>query len=219
MEPTDPTQDKPVDDTTTATETPVIEAAPAEISPTSEAVAPTPIPTTSPEAIVAPAAATPTSSISTPSSTPAVAASEVMEFAGIGRRFFALLLDGIVFALVFGGLDYALGGNGGYDVNEYNELVATGISTTVLQIISVAVTAAYHTYFIGSMGQTPGKRIMGIKVVTTSGERPSYGIALMRYLVSLISGAVFLLGYIWAFFSKEKQTWHDKAAHTFVVKA
>ena len=38
-------------------------------------------------------------------------------------------------------------------------------------------------------------------------------------IASIVSGAVLLLGYLWAFFNPKVQTWHDLAAKTFVIKA
>jgi uncharacterized RDD family membrane protein YckC len=56
-------------------------------------------------------------------------------------------------------------------------------------------------------------------VVDADGNRPSVGAALIRTLVAYLSGAVLLLGYLWALWDPRKQTWHDKVAGTFAVKA
>jgi len=44
-----------------------------------------------------------------------------------------------------------------------------------------------------------------------------YGRAFVRWLVSLVSGFVILIGYLWMLWDSEKQTWHDKAANSVVV--
>ena len=44
------------------------------------------------------------------------------------------------------------------------------------------------------------------------------GRAIGRYFVSLISGFVCLLGYLWMLWDSQKQTWHDKAVSAKVVK-
>ena len=46
-----------------------------------------------------------------------------------------------------------------------------------------------------------------------------YSRALVRFLMRIISGAVFYLGYLWMLWDKEKQCWHDKAANDVVVPA
>ncbi len=220
MEPTDPTA---TPETTPAPETqaPEMPAAEETMAPV-EPVAPAPAPVASQDPIAAspaPVAAPMAAPVSTPAATPAPASDQTMVYAGIGKRFVALFLDGVVLGIVSYGIS-SLGGDSEVTVDAYGNLVQSGGMTYMMsQLISLVIYGAYYIYFIGSMGQTPGKRIMGIKVVTTTGEHPSFGVATMRYLVSLLSAAVGGLGYLWAFFNKEHQTWHDKAAGTYVVKA
>ena len=45
----------------------------------------------------------------------------------------------------------------------------------------------------------------------------SYGRAFARNLGRLLSGLVFLLGYLWMLWDRDRQTWHDKIASTTVV--
>ena len=42
--------------------------------------------------------------------------------------------------------------------------------------------------------------------------------AVLRILVSYISGLALLIGYLWMIFDSNNQTWHDKATNTIVVK-
>ena len=61
-------------------------------------------------------------------------------------------------------------------------------------------------------------RVLGIRAIdAVTGARIDYGKAFIRYLVSLVSALAFLLGYFWMLWDREKQTWHDKVAGTFVV--
>jgi uncharacterized RDD family membrane protein YckC len=86
-------------------------------------------------------------------------------------------------------------------------------------LISLAVGIGYSVYFIGSRsGQTPGMRVLNIRAVdAATGGRVDYGRAFVRYLVAIVSGLVCYLGYLWMLWDPERQTWHDKAAGTFVV--
>jgi hypothetical protein len=43
-----------------------------------------------------------------------------------------------------------------------------------------------------------------------------YSRVAIRWLVSIVSAAVTLLGYFWMLWDPEKQTWHDKAAGSIV---
>jgi len=59
---------------------------------------------------------------------------------------------------------------------------------------------------------------MNIRVVDVdTGGRIDYGRALIRHLMSLVSGYACLIGYLWMLWDPEKQTWHDKVAGTYVV--
>jgi uncharacterized RDD family membrane protein YckC len=127
--------------------------------------------------------------------------------AGFWRRFFALLLDGLVIAIPAGIL-IAIGAaanSGAVFALGYVVLVAGGI--------------AYEIYFIGSpSGQTPGKRALGIRVVDFATGGPiGYGRSTIRMIGRYISGLVCYLGYLWMLWDKEKQCWHDKMANDVVV--
>ncbi len=77
----------------------------------------------------------------------------------------------------------------------------------------------YYVLFTGLRGQTPGKMLVGIQVVTSNGEAPGIARAALREVLGkFISTIVILLGYIWVAFDPEKRAWHDKLAGTYVIK-
>lgn len=90
-------------------------------------------------------------------------------------------------------------------------LIACYIVTTVIDVL-------YFTYFHGTTGQTIGKKILGIKVVQSTGRPMTLGIAFLRWVGYIVSGLVFCLGYIWIAFDERKQGWHDKIADTCVIQ-
>jgi len=121
------------------------------------------------------------------------------ELAGKGVRLIALIVDSIIFGIIGGifGLNGDLRGGG----------VGSG-----------AVATLYQGYFLTRHnGQTPGKMLMGIRVIKTDGAQLEGGDAVLRYLGYVIGAAVVFLGFIWAFFDKNNQGWHDKIANTYVV--
>jgi uncharacterized RDD family membrane protein YckC len=120
--------------------------------------------------------------------------------ASFGRRFVAVLVDGIIVAVAYGILYAILGQTAGYG-------------------ISALLSIAYFTFFEGgSSGQTVGKRMLGIRVIDFSSGGPiGYGRALLRSIGRILSEIPCLLGYFWMLWDKEKQTWHDKIAGTVVV--
>ena len=56
-----------------------------------------------------------------------------------------------------------------------------------------------------------------LQVVSADGTPISFGIAFLRAVGYLVSGALFNLGFIWVAFDKRKQGWHDKIAGTVVI--
>ncbi len=65
-------------------------------------------------------------------------------------------------------------------------------------------------------GATLGKTVFQMRVVDPQGGAPGYTKSVGRYLMSIISG-VLLIGYLAMIWDKQKQTWHDHAARTYVV--
>ena len=120
--------------------------------------------------------------------------------AGFWRRFAGLFIDGILLGIVDAVLRAILG---------------TGPGTALYAVASIV----YFTVLIGSSrGQTVGQMALGIRVIDFNTGGPiGYGRAFVRWLVSIVSAVVFLLGYLWMLWDKEKQCWHDKAANDVVV--
>ena len=122
--------------------------------------------------------------------------------AGFWRRFAGAFIDGIVVSIASG--------------------IIRGIANTSTGAgtgLGLVIGAVYFTAFIGAdRGQTLGQMGLGIRVVgLDNGASIGYWRAFVRWLVSLISAAVILLGYLWMLWDKEKQCWHDKAANDVVV--
>jgi uncharacterized RDD family membrane protein YckC len=116
-----------------------------------------------------------------------------MTKAGFFKRFLAAFIDG----LLFGGIGVVLQNN------------AFGFLSIV-----------YETILLSQWnGQTIGKKIMGIKVVTTSGGQLDWLKAFIRSVSKILSVLPLCLGYFWMLWDEKSQTWHDKIADTFVVEA
>jgi uncharacterized RDD family membrane protein YckC len=69
-------------------------------------------------------------------------------------------------------------------------------------------------------GLTHGKLLLGLQVVDQrAGGVPGFGKMFLREIVGRILSGLFLgLGYFWAVFDKNAQSWHDKLAGTVVIK-
>ena len=133
-----------------------------------------------------------------------------IEFGSPGSRLVGYLVDGLIqFGLGIGLL-----------------LVGTILLVIFAPLGIVAFLAGglflflYFPYFWQKSGQTPGMKLMGIKVVRDADGGPvSWGSAILRLIGYYISAIVFYIGYIWIFIDKRKRGWHDLIAGTVVIKA
>ncbi len=124
-----------------------------------------------------------------------------MTRATIGVRFVALLVDGVILGFVHLAL-LVLVGDGSF-------------------FVGVLVDIAYYAYFESApRGQTPGKQVMGVRVVDNgTGEPLDLSKAAMRAMVRVVSFAACFIGFVWALLNDENQTWHDVAADSAVVRS
>ena len=78
----------------------------------------------------------------------------------------------------------------------------------------------YFWLFTGLKGQTPGKMLVGIKVVDGQGNVPGLGRAALREIVGKpISTIPFFLGFLWIGLDRRKRGWHDKIARTSLLRS
>ena len=78
----------------------------------------------------------------------------------------------------------------------------------------------YHAIFTTFYGGSLGKIFLKIEVISTENfTNISLGQSFIRAFVRLFSEAIFFLGFLWAVFEPNKQSWHDKLAKTVVIYA
>jgi uncharacterized RDD family membrane protein YckC len=80
------------------------------------------------------------------------------------------------------------------------------------------VACLYHIVFWWLRGQTPGKWLLGIKVVALGGGKVGLGRSLVRFGGYLLSALPFYLGLLWII-GRERRGFHDRLARTEVVYA
>lgn len=101
-----------------------------------------------------------------------------------------------------------------------------GMSESLLDVLfgigdesAVVFVLVFAYYVLGTAwGATLGRYALGLRVVNSSGEAPGLARALVRTVVEAISTLALFIGYLWMLWDKDKQTWHDKAARTYVVR-
>lgn len=147
-------------------------------------------------------------------------------YGGFWRRLFAFLIDKVILYFVtlilflIGLLALGLKGNMTDRVLSSLGEPAHGIGVFALLYIAASLLAGmiYFTGFHGIAGRTPGKMLLGLRVIQASGDPITPGIAFLRWVGYLISGPLFGLGFLWVAFDGRKQGWHDKIAATLVIR-
>ena len=95
---------------------------------------------------------------------------------------------------------------------------AYGVLGAVLVLLDIWLVWIYHALFESSSVQaTPGKLVLGIKVVHRDNRALTFEEATVRYFSKILSSWTFLIGYILAGFSSKKQALHDFIARSLVV--
>jgi len=131
----------------------------------------------------------------------------VSNLADFGTRFAAFLIDVIIINFVSFILAFLL-----FFEDEETALGAMIIINTIMGML-------YFTHFFGTSGQTPGKGVMKIKVVTVDESPLTYGKGFTRWIGYLFAGLTLGIGFLWILIDKNKQGFEDKIAGTYVVKA
>lgn len=135
----------------------------------------------------------------------------------VGRRIGALIVDGLLLAVVF--IVVGLVSGGGHSANG-RAGVTLGQQATA---IFVLITLAYFFVCEATTGQTLGKRVLGIRVATLDGRRASAGSVLLRTVLRLVDALPFLylvgLISVVATGRNRRQRLGDLAAGTAVVRA
>lgn len=133
--------------------------------------------------------------------------------AAVGRRIVAGILDLLVLSVLAFALASLFGGAtaGGGEVG----IQLTGGPA----VLMFALGFGYYIAFEGLRGQTPGKMVLGIRVISADGARASWGAIVIRTLLRIVDGFFFyLVGLIVMLATSRKQRVGDLAAKTIVVR-
>jgi uncharacterized RDD family membrane protein YckC len=143
-------------------------------------------------------------------STAVAGATSTVDLAGWWVRVAAYLIDTLVLVI---GLAVLLA---------IGAAINSGLLVVLIIVWVLASLVGYWTYFEGGeSGQTPGKKVMGIRVRSETGGPAGYGRAFGRNLVARVIGVFPLVGLVdvlWPLWDSRKQCLHDKVASTIVAR-
>ncbi len=144
-------------------------------------------------------------------------------YGGFWIRFLARLIDGIILGVVF----FPLGivfvsriGLGNRPVPVTPDLEFVGKTFALIgtfYVVEAILCALYEAWFVSHRGGTPGKLILGLRVIRPTGETVSFWRAFARYFGLLLSSFILEIGCIIAGFDSEKRSLHDWICDTRVI--
>jgi len=143
------------------------------------------------------------------------------EYAGFWLRFWAGAVDvGLealgALVLTFA-IDLVLRRFGrSFGIDPWDSKVFTGVG----YILVLAVGSWLYCAFAESSSwqATVGKRLFGLKVITTEGERTSFGVATVRHFMKFLSFFCLTIGFMMSGWTKRRQALHDIPCDCLVVR-
>ena len=141
-----------------------------------------------------------------------------MRHAGVGIRFAAVFLDGILLSLL--GVVVALLGGGGYATRTEQGAYAGVDLHGGAFLVWLLLAFAYYVFTEAGLGGSVGKLVVGLRVVDDDGRAISWGQSIVRNLLRPIDFLfVYLVAAVSVWTSPRRQRLGHRAAATFVVHA
>jgi uncharacterized RDD family membrane protein YckC len=150
-------------------------------------------------------------------------------YAGFWWRVLANLIDSLIidivsgiiilpFILVFGLSLFGLVTEGAYDESLWAVLAGYIVGILVLSLILWVMQWLYFALMESSRYQaTLGKMVCNVIVTDMNGQRICFARATGRHFGKILSGMIFMIGFIMAGFTEKKQALHDMLAGCLVV--
>lgn len=116
-------------------------------------------------------------------------------YSALGKRFFALLFDGMIL------------------------FIPCLIASHMIPVIGGIIVWFFYAPILESsdIRATIGKRLVGIQVTDLEGNGISFRAALIRNVLKFVSSAIVFIGFFFVLFTEKKQSLHDLLAETVVI--
>jgi uncharacterized RDD family membrane protein YckC len=133
-------------------------------------------------------------------------------YGGFWIRLLAALIDTILFMLVEAPFVLLAYGPGYYSLDS-TQLIHGWVDVLVTIVMPFVATILFWRW----RRATPGKMLLKLEVVDgDTGETPSVGQCVLRYVGYFLAAVPCGLGLLFIFFDKRKRGWHDRLANTVV---
>jgi uncharacterized RDD family membrane protein YckC len=140
-------------------------------------------------------------------------------YGGFWIRVAAMIIDSLIVGVAFYAVFIPLGlvfGFANFDTDSPN-FAAIGIALGLIILVGALVSFGYQIFFLTKYGATPGKLLLGLKVIRSDGGPITAGRAVGRMFAHALSHMILYIGYIVAAFDKEKRALHDHVCDTRVI--
>ena len=140
-----------------------------------------------------------------------------MTYAGFWIRFAAYIIDGLILGLISGVIMIPTVLVSGFMLRDKPPVMFAVVGLAYVLVMAIGL--FYQLYFVGKKGATPGKKLLGLKIIREDGVTPvGYGKAFLRLIGYIVSGMILYIGFIMIAFTDKKRGLHDMIAGTYVVK-
>lgn len=128
-----------------------------------------------------------------------------------GERVVAVLIDGLIIFVLFFAVFIA--------ATILSKIAsALGAIVFVLGYLGIFAVGLYLGYLNGSIGQTPGKKVMGLRVVSEqTGQLIGGGAGIGRAFLHILDSLPCYIGYLFPLWDAKRQTFSDKVMKTVVT--
>jgi uncharacterized RDD family membrane protein YckC len=132
------------------------------------------------------------------------------QYAGLFRRLFAIFYDCFLLtAILFIISAIATALNHGEAIQPRYRLY--------LFLVLFGLSYLYFAWFWIRGGQTLGMKTWHIRLLPRDSGKIDWKTAAIRFIGAIISWGFFGLGFLWAFFDKDKRCWHDLISNTVLI--
>jgi uncharacterized RDD family membrane protein YckC len=136
----------------------------------------------------------------------------IVPVAGLAERRIAGALDAAFLAMTFAGFLFLFKSLGG-------QMMMEKVDAAVYLAAFYLFYMQYFFLFTVFAGATPGMQLRELTIVRLDGTLPDTRQLLWRAFGYAMSGATFMLGFVWSTWDEDKFTWHDRISQTYVTAA